>query len=105
MGSDHAKGFAERMVDELERAIKELGYEACMLHPVVINGLPGSGYTPPAMSIVVGLVRDDGRISPLVISDRFVMAQHGSGQNASSYDDGFDFKGLLQATLRPDSFI
>ena len=103
--SPQAKEFARTMVDKLEAAASALEYGLCELQPLVINGLPASHYTPPAVSIAVGLVNEKGKISPVAISHEYVLVQTGTGIFVGKYNENTDFESLLKGNLKLDSFI
>lgn len=104
--SPEAEAFASTMIAKLEHAAESLGYDVCQLQPIVIHSLPAGGHTPATVSIAVGFVREDGKITPVAISHEFVLTQGGDGTfHAGRYDEGTNFETLFGSNLKPTSFI
>ena len=112
-----AGDFAGKLVSGLEAATKAAGCsDICELQPQVVSGLPGAygevggnadvfvfGSTN---SVVFGLVRPDGKVTPVVFNDRgAVLVQKGSGHFAMVYDEQTDLAGLLKDNLTQRSFV
>jgi hypothetical protein len=99
-----ADGFATRIINALTAAAKARGYKICELEPIIILSLPGGSVTPYIWSVVLGLKRQDGKISPVVFSPEMVLVQTGHGFFSSRYDHTTDFDALIGG-LRPASFV
>lgn len=107
--------FAEKVVSGLETAARATGCNICELTPQVVRGLPGAGGEIGANadafvfgstnSVVLGLVRADGLVTPVAFNDRAVLVQKGHGPTAVLYDQGTDFARLLNDNLTPRSFV
>ena len=112
--SENAGEFARDVIGQLERLADKLGQDICTINPVIIDSLPGSAMnmTPPAISIVVGLINEEGKIALLVLSDEYMMVQTGSGPFSASYNEfeagkltTYDIERLAMTGLMDESYI
>ena len=113
--------FAEKIAVGLEAAGKAVGCDTvCELTPQVVSGLPkihgqmmpvgadnADAFVFGSMNTVVfGLVRADGLVTPVVFNDRgAVLVQKGHGPFATLYDEQTDLARLLKDNLTPRSFV
>ncbi len=116
-----AEEFAGKVVSGLETAAARdyiagcTNFSICELDPRVVQGLDrpywGGADNSDAFvfgsanSFVLGLVRADGLVTPVVFNDRAVLVQKGYGPTATLYDGSTDFARLLRDNLTPRSFV
>ena len=103
--SPEARVFANTLVANMKTGAESLGYELCDLQPIVINGLPGGTATPAADSAAVGVIREDGLVSPVVFSHKFILTQGDGTFHAGGYDVDTNFEALFRDQLTPKSFV
>ena len=100
--SNYARTFADLVVTKIERAADSLGCQVCVLSTDIIDYLPGGTLTPRNLSIAIGFVDIEGRISPVVLSHEHVLFQRANdGMSASVYDEGTDLAAMLRVMCAP----
>ncbi len=100
--STYARTFAGLMVAEVERAADSVSCSICVLSTDIIDFLPGGTLTPKKLSVVLGFVDIEGKISPVVFSHEQVLFQTANGGiHASVYDEHTDIAGMLRIMCAP----
>ncbi|MEW6722521.1 MAG: hypothetical protein AB1324_04625 [Candidatus Micrarchaeota archaeon] len=91
--SPEAEKHSEEMAASLEAAAESRGWTVVYLPPNLVGSLPGSAnLSGPIGCIVLGLEKEDGKISPIAIDARTVLFQLESGMmSASRYSGVIDF--------------
>ena len=99
-----AEKHADDMVENLESAATSRGWTVCILQPQVSENLPGAiNLDGPLGCVVLGLERDDGKISPIAFDARTVLYQTDGGIIAPRYTGAINFDKELRG-LEPCGF-
>lgn len=98
ISSPEAQEHAEATVASLEAAAGSRGWEIVALPCGIIDRLPGSACTRGALqSILIGLERADGKISPVAFDAETILFQVNGGMTAPKYNGKVDFESELRA--------
>jgi len=83
---------AEGMIKSLDAAATSRGWTVCILPPSILDNLPGSAnLAGRAGSIVLGLERADGKITPIGFDTHTVLYQLDGAMMAPRYAGVIDF--------------